>query len=155
MDITIIFFFQSGNTRKIADTFSNSLQNNGHKVKIIPLEKANPVDAVQCDVLGVGTPCFCSRIPAPMKNYLHSLPQLSNKVAFVFSSAAGASGKVLYDMKRLLHRNGAFVMAGINVRGQDNFPVSSINGRFPGRPNKKSGKGRSLCKETIRTFIVS
>ncbi|MCG6536104.1 MAG: EFR1 family ferrodoxin, partial [Syntrophales bacterium LBB04] len=135
MNITIICFSQTGNTQKVADTISTTLQECRHNVSIIPLIKARPVDALHCDVLGLGAPCFGSHVPTPIKRFLQSLPQLDGKRAFVFSTSAGASGKVLFDMTRLLRRKKAFVMGGINVRGQDNFPARSVKGRFPSRPD--------------------
>ena len=117
MNITMVYFSQTGNTRKVADAMGMTFQEAGHHVQKIPLGEATP-DMMTGDLLGAGVPCFGCQAPSPMRHFLRRLPELNGKRAFVFATAGGAPGKVLYDMTRLLRSKGAEIAdEGIGVSG--------------------------------------
>lgn len=136
MDTLIIYFSQTGKTQKVAKTMGDAFNEAGHSVRSIPLKKAIPEDTKQCDVLGIGTPCFASQAPTPVKQFLRNLPSLENKKTFVFATSGGAPGRVLYDMTALLRKRGADVIGGSITRGECFYPAPCMIGRFPGRPNE-------------------
>ncbi len=135
MDVTLIYFSQTGNTRRIAEAMAEIFRTAGHTTRLVSLKKASPQDAVASDLLGIGTPCFSSQAPTPVKAYLQTLPPLDNKRAFVFATSGGAPGRVLYDLTRLLQRKGAGVVGGFIARGELHHPAPCLRGRMPGRPN--------------------
>jgi flavodoxin/ferredoxin len=135
MDIRIIYFSQSGNTKKIAEAMGDTFRDLSHRTEIIPLEKANPDEVARGDLLGVGAPCFASQAPTPVKEFLRALPPLENRLSFVFATSGGAPGRVMYDMTCLLREKKADVMGGFLARGECFHPAPCILGRFPGRPN--------------------
>ncbi len=138
MDVLLIHFSQTGNTRKIAEAMASGFREAGHAVRTVPLtgaKEAAPGDALQCDLLGVGTPCFASQAPTPVKNFLRALPPLDGRRAFVFATSGGAPGRVLYDLTRVLRSKGADVVGGFLAHGTTYHPAPSLNGRMPGRPN--------------------
>ena len=135
MDVTLIHFSQTGNTRKVAKTMAEAFREAGHVARTVSLKDATPQAATTCDLLGVGTPCFSSQAPTPVKAFLRSLPPLDDRRAFVFATSGGAPGRVLYDLTRLLRSKGADVVGGVLARGQLNHPVPCLTGRFPDRPD--------------------
>jgi flavodoxin/NAD-dependent dihydropyrimidine dehydrogenase PreA subunit len=135
MDISIIYFSQTGNTQKVARAMADVFQKDEHQVRLVALEDANADDATRGDLLGVGTPCFSSRAPQPVMRFLDALPSVKNHKAFVFSTCGGAPGKVLYDMAGSLRKKGVDVFAGHLSRGEVHHPAPALKGRFPGRPN--------------------
>ena len=135
MDVTIVYFSQTGNTRKVAEAMAVTFRDLGHSVRTLPLKKASPKDATRGDLLGVGSPCFTGQAPTPIKDFLRSLPLLRNKRAFVFATSGGAPGKVLYDLTRLLRQKGAEVLGGTLIRGECYHPAPCFIKRYPGRPN--------------------
>jgi ferredoxin len=70
-----------------------------------------------------------------VRTYLNALPSLDGKRAFVFATAGGAPGRVLYDLAQPLRVKGADVVGGFLARGEIYHPGPYIVGRFPGRPN--------------------
>lgn len=114
----------------------STFHESGLEVKTIPLKEATPSDAIKCDLFGVGTSCFSSQAPTPIKKYLRSLPCLKDQQAFVFATSSAAPGKVLYDMAYLLRGKGAIVRAGFLVHGEVHHPAPHMKGQFPGRPNE-------------------
>lgn len=137
MNVTMITFSQTGNTRKVAEAMAEAFRGTGHVVRTIPLEEATPQDAATGDLLGIGTPCFSSQAPTPVKVFLHSLPALERRPAFVFATAGGAPGRVLYDLASRLGDKGAEVVGGFLARGELYHPAPCLVGRMPDRPNEE------------------
>jgi flavodoxin/NAD-dependent dihydropyrimidine dehydrogenase PreA subunit len=135
MDITLIYFSQTGNTRRIAEAMAEVFRGAGHATRLVSLKKASPQDAVAGDLLGIGTPCFSSQAPTPIKAFLKNLPALESKRAFVFATSGGAPGRVLFDLTRLLQDKGADVVGGFLTRGELHHPAPCLQGRMPDRPN--------------------
>jgi ferredoxin/flavodoxin len=137
MDVLLITFSQTGNTREIADAMADALREAGHLARTIPLKEAIPDDTTKVDLLGVGTPCFSSQSPTPIKEFLRSLPSLYGQRSFVFATSSGAPGRVLYDLASLLRGKGSEVLGGFLARGEVHHPAPHMAGQFPGRPTEE------------------
>ncbi|HNT76490.1 MAG TPA: EFR1 family ferrodoxin [Anaerolineae bacterium] len=135
MNLSIIYFSQTGNTRKVAEAMAAAFREAGHTVRALPLKKASPQDAITGDLLGIGTPCFSSQAPTPVKDFLRALSALDKQRAFVFATAGGAPGRVLYDLTRGLQAKNAEVVGGFLTRGESHHPAPCLLGRTPNRPN--------------------
>jgi flavodoxin/ferredoxin len=136
MKILMVYFSQTGNTRKVAQTMVDTFSAKGHTVRALSMKEALPADIAGCDVLGFGTPCFESQAPTPVKAFLSSLPNMYGKPAFVFATVGGMPGRVLYDLSSSLRRKGALVLAGFMGRGTVHHPAPCLTGRMPGRPDQ-------------------
>lgn len=135
MHVTMIYFSQTGNTRRVAEAMAVGFREAGHTVQTTPLKEATSEDATKGNLLGIGSPCFSSQAPSPVKEFLRALPPLDGQRAFVFATSGGAPGRVLYDMTRLLRSKAADVVGGFLARGEEYYSAPCIIGRFPGRPN--------------------
>jgi flavodoxin/ferredoxin len=136
MNMLLVYFSQTGNTRTVAEAMADAFSIKGHTVRTLSMKDALPSDITGCDVLGVGAPCFESQAPTPVKDYLSSMPYMHAKPSFVFATSGGQPGRVLYDLTRIMQRRGASVMAGFMGRGTVHHPAPSLMGRMPGRPNQ-------------------
>lgn len=123
MNITLIFFSQTGNTRRVARSMAEAFQQSGHQVRMLPLKKADPEDILSTDLLGIGSACYSSQAPTPIKNFLQGLPPLPKLPAFIFATCGGSPGRVLYDLASLLRKKDAVVMGGFVTRGTVYHPV--------------------------------
>ncbi len=137
MEVTLIYFSQSGNTRKVAAAMAEAFGAQGQRATAISLDRATADDVERCDLLGVGTGCRSSQAPTPVKRFLHALPPLAGKYAFVFATSSAAPGRVLYDLTRLLRDRGAQVLGGFLARGQVHHPAPHMTAQFAGRPNEQ------------------
>jgi len=135
MNVVLICFSQTGNTRQVATAMAGAFREAGHSARTISLKKAIPEDATKGDLLGVGTPCFSSQAPTPIKEFMRALPPLDGQPVFVFATSGGAPGRVLYDLTSLLRRQGADVLGGFVVRGQVHHPAPHMTGQSPSHPN--------------------
>lgn len=136
-DVTIVCFSQTGNTLKVAETMSDVFRETGNSVRCISLQKASAQDIVNSGLLGVGTPCFSSQAPTPVKKFLQALPLLDGKQAFVFATSGGGPGRVLYDVASRLRKKGANVIGGFMAHGELHHPAPCFNGRLRGRPDQE------------------
>jgi NAD(P)H dehydrogenase (quinone) len=137
MNIAIVYFSQTGQTCKIAEAMANGLRKKKHTVLVSTLQDVDPEDIKKCDLLGVGSPCFESQAPSAVKTWLRTWPVIQDKPAFVFATAGGAPGRVLYDLTRELRKKGANVIGGFMSRGMVHHPAPCLIGRLPNRPNAK------------------
>jgi NAD(P)H dehydrogenase (quinone) len=137
MNITIVYFSQTGQTRKVAEAMATGLRKKKHTVCVSAIQDIDPSDIKKCDLLGVGSPCFESQAPSAVKTWIHTWPAIQDKPAFVFATAGGAPGRVLYDLTRYLRKKGAKVIGGFMSRGMVHHPAPCLIGRLPNRPNAK------------------
>jgi flavodoxin len=135
MDVRVVFFSQTGNTRKVTEAITNTFGAGGHSVNAISLKDADPDIVNTANLIGLGTPCFSSQAPQPVMNFINTLPPMQDKKAFIFATCGGAPGRVLLDMKNGLRQKGANVISGAIFRGEVHHPAPTLIGRFPGRPN--------------------
>ena len=137
MNIALIHFSQTGQTRKVAEAMADGLREKKHTVKILAIRDVKPSDIKNYDLLGVGSPCFESQAPAPVLTWLRAWPALHGKPVFVFSTSGGAPGRVLYDLTRTLRGKGARVIGGFMGRGMVHHPAPCLIGRLPNRPHQE------------------
>jgi flavodoxin/NAD-dependent dihydropyrimidine dehydrogenase PreA subunit len=136
MQVTLIYFSQTGNTEKVAKVISQGLTENGCETTTLSLKKVTAKDIVSADLIGVGTPCFECQAPSPVRNFLRNLPSLKGKKAFVFATSGGAPGRVLYDLTQPIETKGAAIIGGFICRGENFHPAPCLVGRFPKRPTE-------------------
>jgi flavodoxin/NAD-dependent dihydropyrimidine dehydrogenase PreA subunit len=137
MNIAVVCFSQTGQTLKVAEAMAEGLREKQHTVKVLAIQKVKPTDIKSCDLLGVGSPCFESQAPATVLTGLNSWQALNGKPAFVFATAGGAPGRVLYDLTRTLRKKGASVIGGFMGRGMVHHPAPCLSGHLPNRPNQE------------------
>jgi flavodoxin len=135
MNVTIVYFSHTGNTRQVAEVLADEFREAGHSARTIPLKKATPESVPSDDLLGVGTACFSSQAPMPVKEFLRAVPSLEGQRAFVFATSGAAPGRVLSDLTHALQHKGAEVIGGLLTRGESHHPAPCLLGRMPNRPN--------------------
>jgi ferredoxin/flavodoxin len=135
MVVTLIFFSQTGNTRLVAQTMAGTFEQFGFATRLLPLKQATTKDAANCELLGIGSPCFNSRAPTPILAFLQSVEPAGGQASFVFATCGGAPGRVLEDLAQALTEKKRRVLGGMVVRGEVHHPAPGFIGRFPGRPD--------------------
>lgn len=137
MNIKIIVFSQTGNTRKVAKAMKEVLKEGSHTVQNISMRKIEREDIGTADLIGIGCPTFECQAPTPVKTFLKSLPEMTNQKAFVFATGAGAPGKVIKDLTTLLNSKGADVVGKLWTRSIIHFPAPCLVGKSSNHPNQK------------------
>jgi flavodoxin/ferredoxin len=148
MDINIVVFSQTGNTRKVAKAMAGALRKREHRVETWAMKKVKPAEMARGDLIGIGCPTFECQAPKPVKDFIESLPRMDHRKTFVFATGAGAPGKVIQDLKKGLQKKGAIVLGGLWTRSEICHPAPCLMGKSPGRPDVED-----LAK--ARRFAVS
>jgi flavodoxin/ferredoxin len=155
MDINVIYFSQTGNTRKVAEAIAEAFTAKGNSVRTVSYKKVKQTDFTEADLIGVGAPCFESQAPSNVREYLWDLPKLSEKKTFVYATSGGGPGRVLYDLAKPLMKKGAEVVGGFLCRGTCFYPVPCLKGRFPKRPDKEDLKTAKKFANSLLDHISS
>ncbi len=136
MKASVVYFSQTGNTRKVGRALAEGLESAGASIQLLSLKKAKTRSVWDSNLVAVGSPCFSSRAPQPVLDFIRALPDLAGREVLVFATSGGGPGRVLYEMTDALQKKGGRARGGILIRGECFHPFPAINGRFPGRPDK-------------------
>jgi len=89
--IGIFYFSGTGNTKIVANLFSNEFQNKGFSTKLIPIEdvlnKKLALSIDDYDLLGFGHPVHAFSAPKIFFDFLNRLPSVDDKKTFTFKTA--------------------------------------------------------------------
>ena len=95
MDIVIVYFSGTGNTKLLAESIGKELGGLGHTCEVRSVEKAETLDLSE-KMLGIGFPSYGLRYPRIFEPFFENLPGRDVPVpAFVFSTHAWSSGDSL------------------------------------------------------------
>lgn len=88
MNIAIVYFSGTGNTKAIAEGYKHLLAAKGHVVHLKSIEEGNTLEAH--DLLIVGGPIYAGNMPDELINWVRkSVKSVTAKKAIVFSTSAG------------------------------------------------------------------
>ncbi len=93
MNILIIFFSGTGNTKIVSQAITDELTQRGQSVVLRSIEEHLPFSGLEdFDMIGFGFPVYAWRAPGFFTDILESeLPKGLNKPCFVFNTRAIAS----------------------------------------------------------------
>lgn len=155
MKVTIVYFSQTKNTRKVAEAMAEEFEKAGHITTCFSIKEATSEHFKKSDIIGLGTPTFESHAPTPIKEFIASLPMLSGQRSFVFATCGGASGNVLSDLTKLLRRKGLEVIDSFLALGEVHHPAPCIAGKSHDRPNEEDLKSAKRFAFTISQRMSS
>lgn len=134
MKIAILYFSQTGNTRRVANVLASTLRRHFPNVDCFDIQLSQ-FDPTPYRLIGIGSPCFNSKAATPIKHFLHFLPPFDGKFVFVFATSGGAPGRVLFELAQISRKKGATVIGGFLSLGEIHHPLPSFQGRHQDRPN--------------------
>jgi flavodoxin len=109
MKCIIIYFSQSGNTKKVARAIQKGIGPHIEQCDIVPISRLDSRDLVGYDLIGVGSPCW-SGVPLHVERIINTMPTLSDKHAFTFCTHGAKGERFLPEMVRLLMKRGLTVI---------------------------------------------
>ena len=131
----IIYFSQTGATRRVAEGIRRGLEAAGVPARAVPLAEARPEMAAEADLLGIGTPVFYYKEPTLVRALLARLPATRRKPAFTFITHGGNPVNTLARLQKQLARRGYTVLSSFTALGYDTYPMYFKDFREWGRPN--------------------
>jgi len=92
----IVFYSKSGNTKKMAEIISKSMNDNGLPTECKSVEKTNVDDLLAADAIVAGSPTYYGQMAAPvMQLFTETVSKhgrLAGKVGGAFASSANIGG---------------------------------------------------------------
>ena len=122
MKCMIIYFSQSGNTKKIARAIWRGMNPRLEQCDLVSIEQADPRDVTNYDLIGIGSPNR-SGPPPHVKQFIHAMPRQPGKHAFIFYTHAVLFKRFLPPMVRLLVKRGFTVIGARNWYGSVFHPL--------------------------------
>ncbi|MGB3368010.1 MAG: EFR1 family ferrodoxin [Acidaminobacteraceae bacterium] len=87
MKVKIIYFSGTGNTKAVADLYSQLLKRKGHDVSCSSIEENPVVD--DCDLIVIGGPIYAGNMPDELLNWVRkNIPKTDTSKAIVYSTSA-------------------------------------------------------------------
>jgi len=155
MEITLITFSQTGNTQKVSEALTKGFESTSHQVTNYSMRELDTSAIEPCHLIGIGCPTFESHAPEPVKQFIQKMPHLKNQKAFVYATCGGASGKVLYDLSRLLKQKGIQVIGGLIVAGEIHHPAPCIYGKTANRPNTQDLEKAAKFAARLSAYLTN
>ncbi|MHA2035812.1 MAG: EFR1 family ferrodoxin [Promethearchaeota archaeon] len=121
MDVNIIFFSQTGGTKKIANKIREGVLRTGNTCEINKMKVSNTKKLNRYDIIGIGTPTFYYREPLNVYNFIKSIDKIDGKHCFIFCTHGSIIGNTFYYMSEELTKKGYLVIGAF-----DSYSESSI-----------------------------
>jgi ferredoxin len=110
MRCLIIYFSQSGNTRKIARSVAEGISPLVEECALVRVDKVQPADLLRYDIIGIGTPVWAG-VPPHVERLIKSFPVMNGKHAFAFSTHGTMPARFSPAMVRLLVGRGLIALS--------------------------------------------
>jgi flavodoxin/ferredoxin len=145
MKTLIIYFSQTGFTRKVAERIRDGIVEGAGQCDLTSLADVDKDSLVGYDLVGLGCPVFYYKEPFNVRDFMQGLPELKDKQWFVFCTHGSVMGNTLILMAEALNQKGILV-----VGYHDTYADGSIP--FYPYPTLTTGHPDELEYEEARTF---
>jgi len=136
MKSAIVYYSQTGNTRKIAESIQKGIASARGQCDIFKLKRAEAIDLSQYELIGIGSPVISYREPANVKAFIACLPFQEGKHGFVFATHATVLGRTLATMSWALHQKGVVVIGSYHCYADSFVPCSPYPYFTTGHPDQ-------------------
>ena len=147
--LLVVVSVHHGNTRKIAEKMASELN-----AYVVEPEEIRPEEALEYDLLGLGSGIFFGRFHRRILDFVDRLPPGGGRKAFVFSTS-GLGQSSYNDFLGAILRNKDFrVVGSFACRGYDTFSLLKIFGGINrGRPNEEDLQASRLFAIKLKEEI--
>ena len=121
MRALIIYFSQSGNTKKMAQAITKGILSTGSECTLLRIDKVNINNLTDYDVIGIGSPVWAG-VPPHVQKFIESFPTLTGKYAFSFCTHGAMPWRFIPTMARLLVSKDLTVLANRGWYCSCDFP---------------------------------
>lgn len=145
MKTLIIYFSQTGYTKKAAELIRDGIVAAGGECELTALEKVKVKSLSRYDLVGLGCPVFYYQEPFHVRDFIDGLPELKGKRWFVFCSHGSVMGITLNSMAEHLRKKGVSVIGCFDMYADATAP-------FIPHPTTTTGHPDEIDLERARAF---
>jgi ferredoxin len=110
MKSIVIYYSQTGNTKKIAKAIHAGMSQTGEQCDIARLKDVDPTDLVSYDLIGLGSPVIHARELPNVTKFINSMKSVDGKHAFAFCTHGAIPGYYLASVVPALIQKGLIVI---------------------------------------------
>ena len=148
--LLVVYSYHHMNTEKVAKVFANVLG-----AQIRTPQQIDPKDLQEYDLVGFGAGIDSGKHYKPVLDFADKLPQVDNKSAFIFSTAALTKDKKRDKdhsaLREKLESKGYLIVDEFQCKGfNTNSFMRFLGGMNRGRPNAKDLKNAEECAQKIK-----
>ena len=122
MKIIVIYFSQTGSTKKVAEAIYSGIKAATGQCEITALRDADARRMAEFDLIGLGCPVFEFKTPANFKAFIESIPNLEGKHCFLFATHGLDRGMIFRDMGEVLLQKELIVIGYHSCYGEVRMP---------------------------------
>jgi ferredoxin/flavodoxin len=115
MKTAMLYFSQSGNTEKTAESIQAGIVEATGHCRLMELDAVDPGRLAHYDLVGIGCPVFYYKEPFHVRWFIQRLPNLREQPWFVFCTHGSVMGITLVSMTRQLEQKGAKVIGSFHL----------------------------------------
>jgi len=153
----IIYFSQTGGTKKIAEAIRTGIKSVGAECDLIKIKNVDPSGLRKYDLIGFGTPTFFYREPLNVQRFINNLPEMQNMHAFIFATHGSCLGNTFYYLSEELKEKGFVVIGAFDSYSDSSLQFYPKPMHTYGHPDEIELKeaeefGKKICRisEKIR-----
>ena len=137
MKALIIYFSQSGFTRKVAEHIHKGIGSVAQTCDLMDLTEVNSEAVGDYDLVGLGCPVFYLRDPHNVHVFIKELPELKDKQWFVFCTHGSIMGNTLTLMAKALKQKGILVVGYHDTYSDGTIPFYPYPTLTTGHPDQQ------------------
>lgn len=155
MNVLIIYFSQTGNTKKIAETIKKGMLKSGNTCEITQIKKVDVNSLENYDLIGIGTPTFFYREPRNVNKFIQDLKETKGKHCFLFCTHGSLIGNTFYYMNEELSKKGYIVIGTFDSYGYSSIQFYPEPMHTEGHPDETEFKnaesfGENICNLSLK-----
>jgi flavodoxin/NAD-dependent dihydropyrimidine dehydrogenase PreA subunit len=157
MKSIVIYFSQSGNTKKIAQAIHSGMSRSGDQSDIARLKDVAAEDLAGYDLIGIGTPVYWGRETANMTGFIESWLPLDGKHGFAFCTHGALPSMYMARVVPAMEQRGLTVVGWNDWFGSVVYPAIPKPYFTDGHPDEIDLKeaedfGREMVERSRRIY---
>ena len=136
MNVLIMCFSQTGNTKAIADKIRNGIVDSGNDCDLSIMKNARHDKLKHYDLIGIGTPTFFYREPFNVRAFIHRMNKENGKHCFLFCTHGSIIGNTFYYMQEGLKEKGYMVIDTFDTYASSSLQFYPEVMQTTGHPDK-------------------
>lgn len=137
MKTLIIYFSQTGNTRRIAECIRSGITEVASRCDMNSLSDTDGKLLSDYDLVGIGSPVFYYKEPFHVRDFIEALPELNGQHWFVFCTHGNIIGNFFPSITEVLKQRGAAVIGFHNSYADITVPFYPKPSYTSGHPDSQ------------------
>ncbi|GAB4345075.1 MAG: hypothetical protein Kow0099_25020 [Candidatus Abyssubacteria bacterium] len=137
MKTLIVYFSQTGNTRKVAERIRDGIVGVTGQCELANLLEDRPLSFADYDLVGLGCPVFYYQEPFNVRDFVEKLPELRGRQWFIFCTHGSVIGNTLPSLADRLSAKGIDVIGWYHSYADGTLPFYPYPTLTTGHPDSR------------------